>query len=418
MKKTTVISALLALHSMGCGDSKDPAKNPSSSGGTTSTGGSSNTNTQAGTGATAGKDATAGGPSTDAGAPSIGGPESWVPQTTPLISRDVPAFASGTANGSNPKQANDADPAVGWSPDKLPCWLAYDLSSVDETKRQQVLLAWFAIRAGGYIVDPPNPFDLAPVDYSIETNPAPGGGAPPTDGWKTVVKQTANVRTKLQHVFDLEGGNWVRMSITKSSDPSNVYIDVDVQSAPNGASDSWLFMGDSITHLATDTHGIMNIPDLVRTKDPARWPVIVPAGIGGTNTGSALLAIEETMKAYPGRFVVLGYGTNDHMPSLGPNGEQLGFAMEPLVEKVLAAGKIPVIPHMPWAKVDGIQLDGPPINAAIDALYEKYPQIYHGPDLWAAFTDRTDLIPAGDVHPNGEGTEHWRQQWAKAMVPQ
>ncbi|MDF3068180.1 MAG: lipolytic protein family [Polyangiaceae bacterium] len=416
MKKTTVMAALLALHSMGCTDSKDPVNHPSSSGGEAGSGGSSGA--QAGTGATAGKEATSGGPSTDAGAPSIGGPESWVPQATPLISRDVPVFASGTASGSSAKAANDADPAVGWSPDKLPCWLAYDLSSVDAAKRQQVLLAWFAIRAGGYIVDPPNPFDLSPVDYSIEINAAPGGGSPPADGWKTVVNQTANVRTKLHHVFDLEGGNWVRISITKSSDPGNVYIDVDVQSAPNGASDSWLFMGDSITHLATDTHGIMNIPDLVRAKDPARWPVIIPAGIGGTNTGSALAVIEETMKAFPGRFVVLGYGTNDHMPSVGPNGEQLGFAMEPLVEKVLAAGKIPVIPHMPWAKVDGIQVDGPPINAAIDALYEKYPQIYRGPDLWKAFTDRTDLIPEGDVHPNGEGTEFWRVQWANAMVPQ
>lgn len=414
MKKTTVISALLALHAIGCGDDSK-GKTNNSTGGSSATGGSASTN--AGTSSTAGTDATSGGPGSDAGAPSIGGPESWVPQATPLISRDVPAFASGTSAGSNPKAANDADPGAGWSPDKLPAWLAYDLSGVDEAKRHQVLLAWFAIRAGAYIVDPPNPFDLAPVDYIIETNAAAGGGSPPADGWKTVVKQTANVRTKLQHVFDLEGGNWVRLSITKGSDPNGVFIDVDVQSAPNGASDSWLFMGDSITHLATDTHGIMNIPELVNAKDPTRWPVIVPAGIGGTNTGSALMAIEETMKAYPGRFVVLGYGTNDHMPTTGPNGEAFGFAMEPLVEKVLAAGKIPVIPHMPWAKVDGIQVDGPPINAAIDALYEKYPQIYHGPDLWKAFTDRTDLIPAGDVHPNDKGCELWRQQWADAMLP-
>jgi hypothetical protein len=175
-------------------------------------------------------------------------------------------------------------------------------------------------------------------------------------------------------------------------------------------------MGDSITHMATGTRGELNIPSLVNEKDAQRWPVIVPAGLGGTNTGSALNAIEETMRLFPGRFVVLGYGTNDHMPSVGPNGEQWGFQMEPLIEKVLAAGKIPAIPHMPWAQVDGIQVDGPPINETIDALYEKYPQVYRGPDLWAAFTDRTDLIPAGDVHPNAEGLAHWRQQWAEAMT--
>jgi hypothetical protein len=224
------------------------------------------------------------------------------------------------------------------------------------------------------------------------------------------------MRSTLQHVFDLKGGNWVRMTVTKSSDPNGVAIDFDVHSAPNGASDSWLFMGDSITHLSTGTHGEMNIPKLVNDKDAKRWPVIVPAGIGGTNTGSALDAIDETLRFYPGRFVVLGYGTNDHMPSTGPNGEQFGFAMEPLVQKVLAAGKIPAIPHMPWADVPGIQVDGPPINAAIDALYEKYPQIYRGPDLWAAFTDRTDLIPTGDVHPVAAGLAFWREQWANAIA--
>jgi len=327
----------------------------------------------------------------------------------------VPAFASGSLTGSDPKRSNDDDPTTTWAPDKLPCWIAYDVSSATEAQRQQVLVVWYAVHAGGYIFDKVYPDAQSPIDYVIETNAAPGGGSPPIDGWEKVVTEVGNMRSTLQHLVALNGGNWVRMTVTKSSDPNGLSIDLDVQSAPDGASDSWLFMGDSITHLSTGTHGEMNIPKLVNDKDAKRWPVIVPAGIGGTNTGSALSAIDETLKFFPGRFVVLGYGTNDHMPSTGPNGEQLGFAVEPLIQKVLAAGKIPAIPHMPWAQVPGIQVDGPPINAAIDALYEKYPEIYHGPDLWAAFTDRTDLIPAGDVHPNAPGMAFWRQQWADAM---
>ncbi len=350
------------------------------------------------------------------GTPGIGGPESWLPQATPLISRNVPAFASGSAQFREPKLSNDDDPSEAWAPDKLPCWLAYDLSSAPASQRQQVLAVWYAIHAGGYIFDKVYPDAQSPIDYTIEINDAPGGGSPPVDGWKTVVTQVGNMRSTLQHVVALAGGNWLRMTVTKSSDPNGLLIDLDVQSAPNGASDSWLFMGDSITHLSTGTHGVMDIPKLVHDKDPQRWPVIVPAGIGGTNTGSALEALEETLKYYPGRFVVLGYGTNDHMPAVGANGEPIGFAMEPLIQKVLAAGKIPAIPHMPWAQVPGIQVDGPPINASIDALYEKYPQIYRGPDLWKAFTDRTDLIPAGDVHPNEAGMAFWRQQWATAIL--
>ena len=63
-----------------------------------------------------------------------------------------------------------------------------------------------------------------------------------------------------------------------------------------------------------------------------------------------------------------------------------------------------------------IQANGPIINGMIDALYAKYPQILRGPDLWAAFLDRTDLIPSGDVHPNSAGQEVLRQQWASVMA--
>jgi hypothetical protein len=88
--------------------------------------------------------------------------------------------------------------------------------------------------------------------------------------------------------------------------------------------------------------------------------------------------------------------------------------MEALVQKVLAAGKIPVIPHMPWA--DGKGVEGPMINAIIDALYVKYPQIVPGPDLWAGLMNRTDLIPPGDVHPTGKGQDEIRRLWAEMMV--
>lgn len=426
MKNVALIAVLTAL-TAACGSDDSPGKG--SQGGSTAGGsGGSKPGTSAGTssGAQANSGGSSGGSSAsagkdgqgDAGAPSIGGPEDWVPQAMPLISRDVPVFVSGTAQGGNPKSSNDADPGSAWRPDKMPCWIAYDLSGVAEEQRHQILVVWYAIHAGGYIFDQIYPDAASPIDYAIEINDAAGGGSPPADGWKAVANVTENMRSTLQHLVDLDGGNWVRMTVTKSSDPNGTLFDLDVHSAPHGASDSWLFMGDSITHLATGTHPYMDIPAQVRAKDPERWPVIIPAAIGGTNTGSAKLSIDETLKYYPGRFVVLGYGTNDHKPSIGMNGEHLGFDMEPLVEKVLAAGKIPAIPHMPWADVDGIQAEGPLNNAEIDRLYEKYPQIYHGPDLWAGFLDRTDLIPTGDVHPNEEGLKHWRKLWADAMVPE
>lgn len=75
-----------------------------------------------------------------------------------------------------------------------------------------------------------------------------------------------------------------------------------------------------------------------------------------------------------------------------------------------------MVPHIPWSDSAGVQAEGPPINAAIDALYLAYPEILPGPDLWAAFEGRTDLIPHDDVHPNGAGIEELRRQWALAIA--
>ena len=57
-----------------------------------------------------------------------------------------------------------------------------------------------------------------------------------------------------------------------------------------------------------------------------------------------------------------------------------------------------------------------PSTRLIDALYVKYPQIVHGPDFWAVFSGRTDLIPADDIHPNDAGQEEFRKQWAIVMA--
>lgn len=333
------------------------------------------------------------------------GQTSALPTPMPLISRNVPAFSSGNANVLlTPDKSNDADTGLTWIPDKLPGWIAYDLSAVPADKRQQVLIAWYAVHAGAYLIDNSVPSDQSPIDYTIEMNAGPGGGQPPTDGWQSVAVEKGNTRSMRQHLTNLKGGNWIRMTVTKATD-AQCSFDLDVHSAPDGASDSWLFMGDSITHLTTLYNG-SDIPSLVNKANPERWPAITPAGIGGTSTGSALDVIDETLKYFPGRFVVLGYGTNNTAQN---------FAMEPLVQKVLAAGKIPAIPHIPWSSQAVATGDVPKMNAAIDALYLKYPEIFRGPDLWTAFENRTDLIPTGDVHPNAAGQEVFRQKWAAAM---
>jgi hypothetical protein len=320
----------------------------------------------------------------------------------------VPAFASSSANYQTvPGSANDDNPLTAWSPMQLPAWIAYDLSPVPSDLRQNILVAWNALHAGNYInTSPPSGADM-PTDYTIEINAAPGGtAAPPTDGWVQVAAVSKNLRNTVQTQAALNGGNWVRMSVTGTSDPNALAMDLDVWATPNGASDCWMFMGDSITYI-TLGYAFSDLPQLVHAAKPDRWPAVINAAIGGTNTATAVSVIDSTLAGYPGRYVVLAYGTNDD-PKM--------FEMESLVQSVLAIGKIPVVPLIPWSDSPTIQTNGPLINQAIQALYTKYPQIVQGPDLWSAFQNRTDLIPSGDLHPNQAGQEVLRQQWANVMA--
>jgi hypothetical protein len=320
----------------------------------------------------------------------------------PLLSRGAPVFAS----SGDAKGANDDNPSSGWGTSATPAWLAYDLSGAPEAERQRVLLSWYAIHAPCYIDNGQDTGNDRPIAYTIETSSAPGGAMPPADGWETVLTVNDNRYCGRQHLVDLKGANWIRMNVSKTSSSSgSAFFEMDVQGTSAGASDAWLFMGDSITYM-TMTHAFCDLPNLVLAGNSSHYPAVIDAALGGTNTSTAAMVIDDTMKDFPGRFVVLAYGTNDHPQE---------FQMEALVKAVLAKGKVPVIPHMPWAQGKEMDGEGVKINALIDALYQKYPQIIHGPDLWAFFMGRTDLIPPGDVHPNGMGQEELRKQWAKAM---
>jgi hypothetical protein len=328
----------------------------------------------------------------------------------PHISFGAPAFASSSASYQTvPADADDDNPLTAWTPSSMPAWIALDVSGAPSSQRDTALFVWNAMHAASYLnTSPPSGADM-PTDYVVEVNTAPGGAAaPPGNGWTTVATVSGNLFGSVESPIALAGANWVRMSITGATD-ATLAIDVDLFSTPHGATDCWMFMGDSVTYI-TMPYPWNDVPSLVHAARPDRWPAVINAAVGGTNTSTAAAVIDATMSGFPGRYVALPYGTNDNVSQGGT------FEMETLVQHVLAAGKVPVVPHMPWADVPLIQTNGPIVNGMIDALYAKYPQILRGPDLWAAFLNRTDLIPSGDVHPNAAGQEVLRQQWAAVMA--
>lgn len=353
---------------------------------------------------------------TDAGADAgmdAGSDAGFTTQAMPVISVGVPAFASGSTDGNSlPGRANDTNPATNWESDIVPAWIAYDLSSAPAAQRQQVLVAWYDLRIEDY-VSPPSSSIALPESYTIEVNSSPGSTAPPANGWTQLVSVTNNVNSGREHLVLMGGANWLRMSISASSG-SQVSLDLDVHSAPSGATDAWLFMGDSITFISLP-RAFSDLPALVHAQSAGHTPAVMVAAIGGCNTVntypvgsdtpvSTISLVDAYLPGFPGRFVTLDYGTNDAVND---------FELETLVQHVIAAGKIPVVPHMPWAQ--SMETKGPQINAMIDALYARYPQIIRGPDFWQIFRSRTDLIPPNDIHPNSAGQEVYRQSWADLM---
>lgn len=337
-------------------------------------------------------------PGHDADRSDAGFPEPTTsPAPMPWISQGVPAFAT----SGDPVPATDDVPTSCWAPTSLPASLTFDVSGANVDGA--IYVAWYAIHAGAWLADPSSAGDQFPTDYTIEINEAPSAASPPTSGWTEITSVTGNVHGSRGLLANAPGAHWVRMTVTAASGGSTPCIDLDVHTAPQGASDAFLFMGDSITHM-TFVYAFSDFRTRVRAGEAGRWPALFEAAIGGTNTGTALEVIDQTMADFDGRYVVLAYGTNDHAD---------GFRMNELIDHVLASGRIPVVPHMPWSSGSP---EGAAINAQIDAIYAARPEVLRGPDLWAAFENRTDLIPVGDVHPNDAGRDVLRQTWADWLV--
>jgi hypothetical protein len=86
-----------------------------------------------------------------------------------------------------------------------------------------------------------------------------------------------------------------------------------------------------------------------------------------------------------------------------------------MVKKVLAAGKTPCVPLVPWAEDESHQKNAQLINAKIDELYTQYPQVVKGPDLYSILQNQTQLFQ-DQLHPNPQGRETYRQAWSQAML--
>ncbi|HEY6003861.1 MAG TPA: SGNH/GDSL hydrolase family protein [Anaeromyxobacter sp.] len=315
------------------------------------------------------------------------------------------------------------------SPER-PSWVAIDVGA----GYSRLLLSWTS--SGNH--DYTDRKYGAPVDYRIETS------ADSTDGsngtWRTVAAVTDNpVRTRA-HAFDFAGQRWVRLSVTRLSPDAfewGLYLDeIDVhdlsggrdEAAPPGpalaqgqprppaaalapAYDIWVFFGDSITSGVFDRapDHQPSFAEAIARRHPGYFPATVGAGFGSLHHSDAVARIDGVLALNPdAKVVALSFGSNDWDP--------VAFRRDLLavVRKVRAAGKIPIVPRIPF-RTNSKEDFAARLNAAVDAVAREE-RLVPGPDLYAYFHAHPERLMDG-LHPDPTGAVEAIRLWAEAAAP-
>lgn len=332
-------------------------------------------------------------------------------EPNPVISRNCPVY-SGKA--SQPTAAND-EHYFSFCFLTTPDYIAYDLSAVPTDERKQVLAVWYNTSSYDYIGSYKSR-NMEPSDYTIEVNSA-DGGAYPENGWEVVETVEGNTLCSRQHLVDMAGYNWIRLNIEKADDESGkqASINFDVHNVSGGVSDSWLFLGDSITAGGMNNCYGTGFAAHINQIDSRYFPVQENGGIGGIRSIDGKENIDRWLSVSHAKYVSLAYGTNDCWGN--PNAtEEYYNNTKYMIDAILAAGKIPVLPKIPASTNKDVKDNVPLYNAVIDKLYEEYgDKLVKGPDFGEFLLSSPDYLSGDGVHPSDTGYAAMREEWARLM---
>lgn len=330
----------------------------------------------------------------------------------PVISRDCPAYSG--ANPATAPAGNDAYYYSFWS-GTTPDYLAYDLSAVPEEQRRQVIAVWYNTSSydsiGNY-----QQRSNEPSAYTIEVNAAEGGEYP-TDNWVVVDTVTDNTLSSRQHLVDMEGYNWIRMNVTEGNgqEGGSVQVNLDIHNVSEGVSDSWILFGDSITAISMNNCYGTGFATFVNRLDSNYFPIQENGGIGGITSTDGRNNIDRWLSTSPAKYVSIAYGTNDAWGNQ-TGAEKYYENTKYMIDAIIAAGKTPVLPKIPYATEPGVSDYLSEYEAMIDKLYEEYgDKLVKGPDLESFFKDNPSYLGSDGVHPSTEGCEALREYWADTM---
>lgn len=329
----------------------------------------------------------------------------------PVISRNCPVYSSGAAQAT---AANDEHYFSFWS-GTSPDYIAYDLSDVPDSQKKRVIAVWYNTSTFEKIGDYASS-NMLPTDYTIEINKAEGGSFP-EDGWETVETVKGNTFSSRQHLIDMEGCNWIRINISKADNETGkqASVNFDIHNVSDGVSDSWLFLGDSITAGGMNNCYGTGFATHVNTIDSRYFPIQENGGIGGIKSIDGKNNIDRWLSVSHAKYVSVAYGTNDAWGN--PNAADAYYEnTKYMIDAILNAGKIPVLPKIPSSSNSDVKPNVPIYNAKVERLYEEYgDKLIKGPDFEAFFNEHPEYLSSDGVHPESEGYEAMRKLWAETM---
>ena len=366
-------------------------------------------------------------------APPAGGPWSEISLLIPASS----VYADSDVNGAR-AGARDGLWSTRWRTSEVaatagaPHWIAYDLSTIPSAARQRVVSVW---------MDQQYDYDSAGAsaytlfgDYALQANAAPGGSLP-SSGWVTLASVNGNTKGAAMHLLTLGGYNWVRILVTAGASNNaagNIgaaLTEWQLFDASSSLGDSWMFVGDSITSNSFGNQDVDGVDVLFRART-GRAPAWYKASHAGYKTDDFLAAtvpgptrLDDYLAVFPGRYVAIALGTND--ASGQPDATTYDANLRRMIDKVLAAGKVPVIPKVIYSPKSNVAPNLPAFNAKVAQIWADYgARIVRGPDLYQPFYDdynggpQTYWVGSDLLHPNTVGSAKVRDLWATALAAQ
>jgi hypothetical protein len=220
------------------------------------------------------------------------------------------------------------------------------------------------------------------------------------------------------HLVDLTGYTSVRMRLTGAPSRGGVQwlgTDFAVHDARAGHDDWWLALGDSLTTNVWNVADSMKYGTRVHAAEPRWFPVAYEGGVSGAYVADFLRTdwagnpdgrpiFQQWMADFPGTFVILSIGQND--TNAGTNIDRMEADFRRLLDLVVAAGKVPVVPTLRWTFTNGATsvANIQAWNARLVTIRADYPTCITGPDVYTRaaaqglaglLADRTHLSQAG-----------------------